>query len=124
MSGNYERKLARILNANGYHVMRAPSSGSGTKRDLPDLMYARSGERPVCLELKTTSENIAYYTNSEVTALDAFADAFNAHARLGVRWKGDTTFYEVRPVDARRTGSAKYAVDSDTEIVKIHEPTE
>lgn len=120
--GNYERKLARILHAENYHVMRAPTSGGGTKRDLPDLLYAKPGEKTVALELKTTSENVAYYDEGEVAALDRFADAFGADARLCVRWKGDTAFYEVAPVAARRTDSGTYAVDKDTDVVRVHKP--
>lgn len=118
----YEQNLAKRLHKNGFAVMRAPTSGGGTKRDLPDILYGKRGEKPVALELKTTSEDIAYYNEGEVAALDRFADAFGAHARLCVRFKGDTSFYEVKPLAARRTDSGTYAVESDTDVVRVHKP--
>jgi len=118
----YEQKLAKLLHSNGFEVMRAPTSGGGTKRDLPDLLYAQPGERPVALELKTTSNDKAYYDEEEVAALDRFARAFDANSRLCVRWKGDTSFYEHAPASARRTDAGTYVVDEDTEIRRKHEP--
>lgn len=42
MSGQYERELINALDAIGIPAMRAPSSGSATNRDLPDVLAARS----------------------------------------------------------------------------------
>jgi Holliday junction resolvase len=113
MSGNYERDLANHLDECGYHVMRAPSSGGGTTRELPDLFWAKATEMPVAAELKTTKGNVAYYDSEEVESLKNFAAAFSAQARLVARYKQDTTFYTHRVTDARRTDSGRYAVDRD-----------
>lgn len=117
MTGSdYERQLARKLDEQGYHVIRAPSSGSATQRDLPDLAYSKPGETPVFLELKTTAKNVAYYTDDEVQALSRFATAFNGRRGLCARFKGDTNYYLCAPIDARITDSGRYAVDRDLKL--------
>jgi len=40
-----ERELATLLDMAEYHIMRAPSSGGGTKRDLPDLLWGKQPTR-------------------------------------------------------------------------------
>lgn len=122
MAGSdYERQLANLLDDQGYHVMRAPSSGGGTDRDLPDLFYARAIESPIAAELKTTDANVAYFDQEEVVGLQRFAAAFGATARLVARFKGDTSFYVVVPSDARKTDSGKLAVDTSTNYIReIH----
>jgi Holliday junction resolvase len=120
MTGSdYERKLARVLDQQGYHVIRAPSSGSATQRDLPDIAFSKEDNTPVMVELKTTSQKAAYFTESEVDALDRFAAAFNGVSRLCARYKGDTTYYLYDPLKARRTPSNRYAVDRDIEPTQV-----
>lgn len=104
-----ERELARILNNQGYHVIRAPSSGSATQRSLPDLFFAKNGEKTAC-ELKYTGEDRAYYTQDEVEALKEFAAAFSAYTRLVARFKQDTTWYTCDPRNAGRTEQGNYVV--------------
>lgn len=120
MSGDYERQFANLLDEKEYHVIRAPSSGSATKRSLPDLAFSKESEETICVELKTTSRDIAYYTDQEVEALKEFAAAFHGVPRLAARFKGDTTFYTYRIKDARITDSG-YAVDRDIEATKTYE---
>jgi len=120
MSGSrYERELVNYLDAKAYHVVRAPSSGGGTKRSLPDLFWSKADERSVAAELKTTSKTKAYYTAQEVTALKEFAAAFNAHARLVARFKGDTSYYVCAPRDLYRTNNGSYRVEKGDEIFTI-----
>ena len=117
MTGSdYERQLANELDQRGYHVIRAPSSGSATQRDLPDIAYSKPGETPVFLELKTTGQNVAYYTEDEVEALARFATAFNGHSRLCARFKGDTNYYTLKPMNARRTDTNRFAVDREMQL--------
>jgi Holliday junction resolvase len=119
MTGSdYERALAKRLAEDGYHVIRAPASGSATTRALPDLAWG-DGERVVCAELKTTGQNVAYFDAAEVTALREFAVAFNAASRLVARFKGDTDYYCIAPEQARQTDSGRYAVDRDMEMDAI-----
>jgi len=122
VSGHYERKLAKHLDEQGYHVVRAPSSGGGTKRELPDLFWAKPSEAPIAAELKTTSQNVAYYDESEVAALQSFARSFDATPVLVARFKGDTTYYAVHIENPRITDSGRYAVDRDIEPSLTIEP--
>lgn len=95
----YERELRNNLEAAGYRVMRAPSSGAGTKHPLPDLL-ATDGESTLVMELKYSSADHIYIGNEEVDDLVTFARPWpNEVALLVCRWKGDTNYYAV-PVDA------------------------
>jgi len=107
-----ERKLAKHLDGEGYMVIRSPASGS-VDRAQPDLMWAKGGFTPIAVEMKTVSGDIAYFEGQEVDSLELFAAAFEAQARLCVRFKGDTTFYLLKPVDARVTPENNLAVDKD-----------
>ena len=113
-NGRYERQLANHLDNLGYHVVRAPSSGGGTKRDLPDLFWSKSDENAVAAELKTTSKDKAYYTFEEVDALCEFATAFNAYPRLVARFKGDTAYYVENPAELYRTEEGNYRMTRET----------
>lgn len=116
---DYERKLAKKLDKQGYHVIRAPASGSATQRDLPDIAYGKPGIKPMFVELKATSQNVAYFDESEVESLQEFALAFSGRARLVARYKQDTAYYSCQVENARRTETNRYAVDRDmkTEII-------
>lgn len=116
---DYERKLAKKLDEMGFHVIRAPASGSCTSRDLPDIAYGKPGIEPTMCELKATSANVAYFDEAEVTALQKFALAFSGRARLVARFKNDTAYYATKVDDARRTETDRYAVDRDcpTEVI-------
>lgn len=109
-----ERELAKQLDEHGYHVMRAPASGS-VDRDQPDLLFGNASER-VALELKYTGNDTAYYDAEEVAALIRFGTAFGAEPLLCVRWKRDTSFYTATPGDARRTPEGNYAIDKDMNL--------
>jgi len=120
MSGsNRERELARILDAKGYQIMRAPSSGAATKRSLPDLLYAKDGIITAA-EMKYTGENRAYYSKEEVEALREFADAFEARVRLIARFKQDTNYYAAMLTDAERTPENNYVVHTDLDLEVIN----
>jgi Holliday junction resolvase len=118
---NKERDLARILDEQQYHVIRAPSSGSATTRDLPDLAWSKAGEHTIVAELKYTGDNVAYFGADEVEALHRFAVAFNAKSVLVARFKRDTTFWMCPPEEARETPEGNYAVDRDLDLHPINE---
>jgi len=123
MNGSdYERKLAKHLDSEGYHVVRSPASGAATKRDLPDLFWSKPDEKAIACELKATSQNVAYYEKQEVSALMEFGMAFNATPVLGARFKQDTTYYLWHPTDVRRTNSGRYAADRDIDAYDTIEP--
>jgi Holliday junction resolvase len=120
----YERELVRVLDDLGFGVVRAPSSGAATDRDLPDLLalsptvVGAAARRPsstyaLAIEQKTTSRTTAYADGPEVEALVAFADAAGAVPLIGGRFKrqgSDRLHYLVRPGDCRMTDSGTYGV--------------
>jgi Holliday junction resolvase len=123
MNGShYERELAKHLDSEGYKVVRSPASGSATKRDLPDLFWSKPTETAIAVELKATSQNVAYYEKEEVSALMEFAMAFNAIPLLGARFKQDTSYYLWHPTDVRRTESERYAADRDIQAHETIDP--
>lgn len=94
-----ERGLVNYLDENGWAVIRVPSSGSGTDRELPDLLAA-NGEKVVAIELKRTSDSTAYYDEAKVDGLCRFADLFNAAPMLGAQFDcehGDPAYGEAWP---------------------------
>ena len=117
MSGSdYERELVTAFAEMDYPAMRAPSSGACTQRELPDVLVG-FGKRttPWAIELKSTKQNAAYYTNEEVERLVYFATMFGAKPRLGARFKRpgkDRKYYFKHPADARQTEQS-YVVDAE-----------
>lgn len=119
-----ERDLATALDDCGFAVMRAPASGAGTTREMPDVLAGRttqpSGTAVVqipseCLaiELKATSSTAAYVDASEVTALERFAVDFGARALLAVKFKGAgtrTRYWLVAPEAARMTDAGTFGL--------------
>jgi len=114
-NGRYERQLANYLNGQGYHVVRAPSSGGGTKRDLPDLFWSKPNKKAIAAELKTRSKKVAYVSHDEIESLTSFALAFNANPRLILRVKGDTSYYVIKPDDGHDTDESVRIERSDAE---------
>lgn len=135
MSGDqYERDLVNALDACGFVAMRAPSSGSATARDLPDVLALRPDygdgmihERPVgypatyalAVEVKATSATTAYADAGEVEALVEFAEDAGGIPFVGARFKRQgkrTPFYLVPPDECRMTDGGNYGVpESDAE---------
>ena len=115
---NYERQLAKHLDTQGHHVVRAPSSGGGTKRSLPDVFWSKANETAIAAELKTIQSAPAYVSKDEVTSLVEFAVAFNAKPRLILREKGDTAYYVIKPGDCSKTENS-YRLDKDAATFTI-----
>ncbi|MDR9412603.1 MAG: Holliday junction resolvase Hjc, partial [Haloferacaceae archaeon] len=80
-----ERELVNLLDDAGFAVMRAPSSGSATTRELPDVL-AGDGETFYAIEVKSSASRPIYLSGEEVEALIFFAQNFGAKARIGVRF--------------------------------------
>lgn len=97
--GRTERELVNYLDGEGWAVMRAPASGAGTGRELPDLL-AGNGRTFYAIEAKASSGDPIYYTAEEVESLMFFAAKFGATARLAARWDekyGDPSYGEEWP---------------------------
>jgi Holliday junction resolvase - archaeal type len=82
-----ERRLVTALDDLGYGVIRAPASGGGTTRDMPDVLAGKADERPLAIELKTTHSHNAYVRDTEDVALARFCERFGADPILGFLFK-------------------------------------
>lgn len=108
-----ERELTNYLDDAHYAVMRAPSSGSATNRDLPDILAAKPHER-LAIEAKSSKKDkIVYIDFNEIDALRRFAQYFNAQPIIAVRWDQNRTHYFYRPENCDQTPSGKYSMHPD-----------
>jgi Holliday junction resolvase len=110
--GAKERELVReIEGTNEWVAMRAPSSGSATARDLPDVLAGYRG-RTLVVELKSSGGDPIYIPQTEVKSLQRFATAFGGEPYLACRWSSrrlqDATFYFNRPAQLYRTDTGTY----------------
>jgi len=94
-----ERELVNLLLDLGFEIMRAPSSGAATSRDLPDVLAGNGDGLIVAVELKAWKDGTHYFDEEEVAALQRFANGFHPDTvpLLGTRWNQDTRFYVARP---------------------------
>jgi len=129
----HERTLVNCLDALGYAVIRAPSSGSATTRELPDVLAGSEGLF-YAFELKSASGSRLYIEQAEVDDLVHFATMFGAEPRIAVRFdleRGDDAFGEathpgfyVREIeDLYRTDSGNYRVDKQ-QAVEVGTPVQ
>ncbi len=82
-----ERTLVNALTATGWRAIRAPASGGGTDRDLPDVLAGRAHpdtqrNETWAIEVKTTHAHNCYVTESEDIALNKFAVGFGGATPL------------------------------------------
>jgi len=82
-----ERELVRRLDGLGFAVLRAPSSGSSTKLDRPDLVAGRRG-LIIAFEVKTTHRKTLYARKESMEQLTRFSEKFGAKPLLAVKFKG------------------------------------
>jgi len=82
----YERELVHRLEGLGFAVLRAPSSGSRTKLDRPDIV---AGRRGLCLalEVKSTGKETFYIKKESISQLLRFSERFGATAMVAVKFK-------------------------------------
>ena len=111
-----ERELVNLLDDAGFAVMRAPSSGSATTRELPDVL-AGDGERFYAIEVKSSAERPIYLTGEEVEALIFFARNFGAKARIGVRFDREA-WYFFHPAELHTTDGGNYRVKKETALAE------
>ena len=111
-----ERELVNLLNERGFAVMRAPSSGSATERDLPDVL-AGDGETFYAIEAKSSSGRPVYLDGEEVEALVYFARNFGAKPRVGVRFDRED-WYFFHPGDLHVTDGGNYRVKKEKALAE------
>lgn len=92
----YERELRDWFYANDAVALRIPSSGSGTKRSLPDVL-GRVGGYDFAIELKFSGADYARFTVAEANDLLDFADRWGALACFVARFSYDTDYYVMTP---------------------------
>lgn len=109
-----ERELVNQLADHGYAVLRAPSSGSATDRDLPDIL-AGNGLQFLAIEAKTQANDKLYVPRRELESLEYFAAQFGAIPRLATRWDGDTTWYFHAPIELHETPKSYRASHTDAQ---------
>ena len=109
-----ERELVRRLDDAGFAVMRAPASGSATKRELPDVLAGDDGNL-YAIEAKSSSGDPIYLTGEEVEGLIFFAQNFGAKARIGVRFDRED-WYFFHPDDLYTTDGGNYTVKKETTL--------
>jgi Holliday junction resolvase len=80
-----ERELLSEISEYGYVGLRAPSSGSTTDRELPDVLAGKEGTS-IAIEVKTSSKDVIYVDKTEIEDLQMFSEAFGAEYYLGVKF--------------------------------------
>jgi len=106
-----ERELVNALDEAGFAVMRAPSSGSATERELPDAL-AGDGEQFYAIEVKSSAGPPIYLDGEEIEALLYFAQNFGAKPRVGVRFDQEE-WYFFHPGDLHVTDGGNYRVKKE-----------
>ena len=122
---SHERALAATLHEMGFAVIRAPASGGGSTRELPDL-FAGNGTRLLAIEAKYSSEAPIYLDEEELDDLTHFAAAFGADPFVSAKFAtqyGDpaygtdaTGWYLLSPSELYRTDSGSGRVKKETAL--------
>lgn len=111
-----------------FAVMRAPASGAGTERELPDVL-AGNGDDFYAIEAKSSGKEVIYIDGEEVDDLLYFAHCFGAKARIGVRFDiehGDPAYgdddnpgwYFFHPSDLHQTDGGNYRIKKEKAIAE------
>jgi Holliday junction resolvase len=116
-----ERILVNALEDCGWRCMRAPGSGGGTGRDMPDVIAGRErGDQCpelLAIELKTTHSSTCYVTEREDIALQQFSAGFGAEPRLAWQFKQPgrrRRVWMMAPDDCRLTDSGHRALSESS----------
>lgn len=107
-----ERDFASDVDDMGGAVMKSPASGGGTEREQPDHLFS-FGDRLIADEFKYSSGDPIYIGKGEIADLEWIARMFGAEAWVVVRWKGDTTYWFIKPEDLHDTGGKNYRVKKE-----------
>ena len=109
-----ERELVNRLDEEGFAVMRAPSSGSATERELPDVLAGNGGDF-YAIEVKSSAGAPIYLSGEEVEALVWFARNFGAKPRVAARFDRED-WYFFHPGDLHGTDGGNYRVKKETAV--------
>jgi Holliday junction resolvase len=106
-----ERELLDIFGEKGFVGLRAPSSGSTTQKELPDVLVG-DGTCVLAIEVKRAGGDYQYIDEYEVDDLYYFAEAFGAEPYIGVRFDyGDWRFFTKD--ELHQTVGGKYRIKKE-----------
>lgn len=106
-----ERELLSLFGEEGFVGLRAPSSGSTTQRELPDILIGKSGY-VLAIEAKRSGGKYQYLDESEIKDLYYFAEQFGAEPFIGVRFdRGDWHFFKKQ--EMHQTDNGRYRVKKE-----------
>jgi Holliday junction resolvase len=71
----YEYKIKKVLEKNGYKVIRVPTSGTG-KQPIPDIIAVKNNTI-YAIEVKSTSKDYVNIDNFQIKKLFDFCEFFN-----------------------------------------------
>jgi Holliday junction resolvase len=114
-----ERAFCRTMYDAGWMAARIAASGSGTERELPDVVLG-DRNRTYAVEVKRTSSGRVYLPEDEIESLRTVARGLKMQVRIAVKfdlepsdpaWGADRPgFYMIDPADMRQTNSGTYAI--------------
>ena len=109
-----ERELVQLLDDRNFATMRAPASGGGTRRRLPDILTG-NGDAFYALEVKNSAGDPIYFPVRESAALEYFAANFGAVPRIGVRFDRED-WYFFAPEELYVTDGLQYRIKKETAL--------
>lgn len=87
MGSDREREMVNFLEDHGWGAVRLGGSGSGTKRNLPDILAGDGGSRYWGIEEKYSGSNKqCYITAEKATGLREFCTRFGLRPLAAVRY--------------------------------------
>lgn len=131
-----ERELLNKFRDNGFGGLRAPSSGSSTDEDLPDILVSHElpdfpgWADPYAIEAKyrgaqdraAKGNRKVYLNKEEVEALKRFADDFGATPLIFGRWStriegvSEAVWWVFKPEDIPSTEESKRISYDEAEL--------
>lgn len=106
-----ERELVNGLHDEGFSVMRAPSSGSATDRNMPDV-DAKNGAAGYAIEGKSSGDETIYINGEEIEGLMEYASRSGMRVRIGVRFDREPwLFLHPAELDFTRGGNYKATLE-------------
>lgn len=106
-----ERELLQVFFDEGFVGFRAPSSGSTTNRELPDVLVG-NGESIFAFEAKRSGGEYKYIEEYEIADLCYFAESFGAEPYIAVRFDyGDWYFFKAE--EMHQTAEGNYRVKEE-----------
>ncbi len=106
-----ERELVNMLYDDDFGVTRIPSSGSSTKRELPDVL-AGNGDIYMAIESKASSGSPIYIPGEEVEDLIIFSQKFGAKPRIAARFDRED-WYFFHPSELHVTDGGNYRIKKE-----------